>query len=301
MVACVRTPEPGEIGRVGDVGEDDVLSALARVRDGRIYDLDAGRFVGMPQWDGHPTFTLTPYRTPRGIRQARDIELFAEEGNAAGVNMITELMIAGMHTGTHLDALCHITDADDTMYGGYGVDDHCGDFGPDRADAATIPPLVLRGVLLDAARHFGVPSLPAGRGLSASDLRDMVEAQGITIPEKSCVLVRSGLMSVWPDRERYRESDGAGIDLDAARWLIDDLGCAVIGSDTSTVEQIPSTAPGNPHPVHEFALRNRGVHLLENAYLEDLAADGVYEFALVCLPLKIAGATGSMVRPVAIA
>lgn len=34
--------------------------------------------------------------------------------------------------------------------------------------------------------------------------------------------------------------------------------------------------------------------------LEELARDGVYEFCFVCLPVPIDGATGSMVRPVAL-
>lgn len=297
----MRTPEPREIGRVGELGPADVLAALGSAGQGRVYDLDAGRFVGMPQWDGHPRFTLTPYRTPQGVKQAQDVELFARERNAAGVSMLTELMITGMHTGTHLDALCHITDGDDTWYGGYKAADCCGDFGPVRADAATIPPIIVPGVLLDVAGHRGVPYLERGHGLSRADLEEVAAAQGTPIAPKSCVLIRTGLMSVWPDRERYLATDGAGPDLDGARWLIDDRECAVLGSDTSTVEQIPSSDPANPHPVHEFALRQRGVHLLENAYLEDLARDRVYAFALICLPLKIAGATGSMVRPVAIA
>jgi kynurenine formamidase len=33
---------------------------------------------------------------------------------------------------------------------------------------------------------------------------------------------------------------------------------------------------------------------------EELAADGVYEFTFICLPLGVIGATGSMVTPVAI-
>jgi len=297
----MRTPDPGEVGRVGDLGPADVLAALGTVSEGRVYDLDAGRFVGMPQWDGHPKFTLTSYRTPRGIRLAHDVELFAPERNSAGVSMITELMVTGMHTGTHLDALCHITDGDDTWYGGYTAAEHCGDFGPVRADAATIPPVICRGVLLDAAGYLGVPFLERGHGLGRDVLAEVAAAQGTGIPPKSCVLVRTGLMSLWPDRERYAATDGAGPDLDAARWLIDDKACAVLGSDTSTVEQIPSSDPDNPHPVHHFALRQRGVHLLENTFLEDLARDRVYEFLLVCLPLKISGATGSMVRPVAIA
>jgi kynurenine formamidase len=297
----MRVPEPAEIGRVGALGPADVLDALRLAGDGRVYDLDAGRFVGMPQWDGHPRFTLTPYRTPHGVRLANDVELFAPERNAAGIGMVTELMSTGMHTGTHLDALCHITDGDDTWYGGYSAADHCGDFGPVRADAATIPPVICRGVLLDAAGHFGVPALERGHGLDRDALARIATAQGTEIAPKSCVLIRTGLMSVWPDRQRYAATDGAGIDLDGARWLIDDKGCAVLGSDTSTVEQIPSADTGNPHPVHHLALRQCGVHLLENAYLEDLARDGIYEFTLICLPLKIHGATGSMVRPVAIA
>jgi kynurenine formamidase len=283
------------------IGPSEVLEALGTVRSGTVYDLDAGRFVGMPQWDGHPTFTITPYRTPRGIKRSQDLDLFRADHNGAGLSMATELLISGMHTGTHLDALCHITDSDDTWFGGYDAEEYSTDFGPIRADAASIPPIIVRGILLDAATHLGVPYLEAGQGLSRAELVGIAEAQGTAIPPGACVLIRTGLMSVWPEADRVASLDGAGPDLDAARWLIDDLGCVVMGSDTSTVEQVPSADPTNPHPVHEYALRRRGVHLLENAFLEDLARDGVHEFTLVCLPLKIAGATGSMVRPIAIA
>ena len=47
-------------------------------------------------------------------------------------------------------------------------------------------------------------------------------------------------------------------------------------------------------------LIDRGAHILEWIYLEELARDKVYEFLFVALPLKITGATGSMLRPVAI-
>jgi kynurenine formamidase len=47
-------------------------------------------------------------------------------------------------------------------------------------------------------------------------------------------------------------------------------------------------------------LVERGVHLLENVFLDELARDRVSEAAFVCLPLKLAGATGSWIRPVAI-
>jgi len=39
----------------------------------------------------------------------------------------------------------------------------------------------------------------------------------------------------------------------------------------------------------------------DRVHLEELAAARGHEFAFVCLPLKIRGATGSPVRPIAIA
>lgn len=43
-----------------------------------------------------------------------------------------------------------------------------------------------------------------------------------------------------------------------------------------------------------------GIFLLENLRLDELAAQRVYEFALIVEPLKLVGATGSTVAPIAI-
>lgn len=51
---------------------------------------------------------------------------------------------------------------------------------------------------------------------------------------------------------------------------------------------------------HRAMVAGRGVHLLEILDLEQLAADRVYSFLFISLPLKICGATGSWVRPIAI-
>jgi kynurenine formamidase len=44
-----------------------------------------------------------------------------------------------------------------------------------------------------------------------------------------------------------------------------------------------------------------GVHIIENIDLEALAADRVHQFLFVCLALPLVGATGSPVRPIAVA
>jgi kynurenine formamidase len=43
-----------------------------------------------------------------------------------------------------------------------------------------------------------------------------------------------------------------------------------------------------------------GIFLLENLRLDELASQHAYEFALVVEPLKLVGATGSTVAPIAI-
>ena len=54
-------------------------------------------------------------------------------------------------------------------------------------------------------------------------------------------------------------------------------------------------------PAHVLLLVRAGIPIIENLNLEELAAAKVHEFAFVCLPLKMRGATGSPVRPIAIA
>ena len=58
--------------------------------------------------------------------------------------------------------------------------------------------------------------------------------------------------------------------------------------------------PGTDLPIHAMMLIQNGIHLLENLKLEKLAAANAYEFAFVMQPLKLKGATGSNVAPVAI-
>ena len=53
-------------------------------------------------------------------------------------------------------------------------------------------------------------------------------------------------------------------------------------------------------PVHQIMLVVNGIHLVELMKLDELAASGVSERAFVVQPLKLEGATGSTVAPVAI-
>jgi kynurenine formamidase len=53
-------------------------------------------------------------------------------------------------------------------------------------------------------------------------------------------------------------------------------------------------------PAHRVLLVEHGIHIIESLALEELATAGVHEFVFVLSPLKLVGATGSPVRPIAI-
>lgn len=290
-------PEPP----IGSLGPDHVLAALKIVESGTIYDLDCGRWHGMPVWDAHAPLQVLSYRSPSGLAAQGDQEWLRPEVNEVGMAWNSELVAGSMHTGTHIDALAHITcGPDDHWFGSSPAAEQLGDFGPMSHDAASIPPILTRGVLLDVAGERGVAALPGGEGIDADAVERTLAQQGTEIRPGDVVLLRTGYMSAWPEREGMERHDGAGITLDAAK-LIADAGAVAIGADNESLEQEPSRVPGSPLPVHLELLVERGVFILELVQLEELARDGVYEFAFVCLPLKIRGATGSMVRPIAIA
>ena len=168
-----------------------------------------------------------------------------------------------------------------------------------RDDATDIPPIIARGVLIDVAGARGVTALDAHEPIGADELQSVLERQGTELRPGDVALVRTGYLSGWPDPDFIAAHEQAGIDRSAALWLAE-RGVIAVGGDTESCEVLPSTVPGNPHPVHIALLHERAIFILEMVDCEELARDGVHEFCFVCLPLRIKGATGSMVAPVAL-
>jgi len=279
------------------VGDANRLAALSLVREGTLYDLDCGRWPGMPGGGVHPPFQVIAYRTPRGMHNQKDQAWLRQDEVNLGLH--TEVLIASVHTGTHIDALSHVTTGqDDHWFDGAHAESDYGDFGPLKYDATSIPPLITRGVLIDVAGERGVMALEAETPICATDLESALAAQGTSLRAGNIALIRTGYLGVWPDIQS-KAHKGAGITLDAAEFLME-AGCVAVGSDTEALEQFPSPDPRDPLPVHVRMLAERGVYILEMVYCEDLARDKVYEFCFISLPLKIRGATGSFLRPVAL-
>jgi kynurenine formamidase len=263
--------------------------------------LAATRFPGMPLFPGHPPFQVLNYRTPRGIR-VTGAQPWGPV-NDAGLGYMAEYVMATSHSGAHVDALAHMTVDDDMhWYGGGNADEHLTDFGPGYGDASNLPPFFTRGVLLDAPGFRGVDCLPKGAPIDAAECEAICAAEGVEVRPWDVVVIRTGYMSLWPDAEAMAAHKTPGPDISAARWLLE-RGVVATGTDTETYEVQPAPDPGptgNPQPVHTLLLIENGIYLMESLDLEALASQRIYEFLFVALPLKIRGATGSMVDPVAI-
>ena len=77
----------------------------------------------------------------------------------------------------------------------------------------------------------------------------------------------------------------------------------MLGADA--VHEAPDSVPGlGFNPIHRYAIVARGINLLDNLDLDDVAEVAAelnrWEFMLVVAPLRVPGGTGSPVNPIAI-
>jgi kynurenine formamidase len=252
----------------------------------RIFDLEQPRYAGAPSHPAHaPGFNYFLHRHhARGAPEART--------SASGVVVMPE------HSGTHIDALSHQAE-NLVLHGGAHIDTGVQtSTGFKVHGIETMAPLVGRGVLLDAARDG---RLPPDHTISRQDLERAATAAGVEVRAGDVVLVRTGFGALWGDPDQYLKA--AGVSAGASRWLVD-VGVRAVGADNMAWDVISSKADpevGVTLPGHLLLLVRAGIPIIENLNLEELAAAGVHEFAFVCLPLKMRGATGSPVRPIALA
>jgi kynurenine formamidase len=258
---------------------------LEVVTTARVYDLEQPRRFGAPTFPPHaPGYQYVLHRRHEwGVNDTRT--------SASG------LVIMSDHSGTHIDAPCHQAERLQ-LFDGHQVDAELQTPTGFRAlGADTIPPILARGVLLDVAAHAG-ERIPAHHPVSAAQLQTVAAAQAVSVGRGDIVLVRTGNGAFWDDPAEYER--GGGVARDASEWLADQDVLAV-GADNLAWDDTGLTDPElGTLPGHLMLLVRSGIYILENLYLEDLSHGRVYEFVVACLPLKMTGATGSPVRPVAI-
>jgi kynurenine formamidase len=261
------------------------------IANARVFDLEQPRTGGMPIHPAHRQAGYS-YLLHRHHQDEYRPEETGPRTGAAGI------LICGEHTGTHIDALCHQADAL-TLCGGVPVEEVQTSRGFTKHGVEEIPPIVAPGILLDVAAKEGVDSLEPGRVVTAADLEACCERQGVEVESGSVALVRLGNARFWGDEERYLA--GPGMDGSAARWLAG-RGVLAVGADNMAWDAPGFEDPelGYPLAGHLILLASCGIYIIENLALDGPATLGHHRFQFVCTPLKLVGATGSPVRPLAI-
>lgn len=286
--------EPIKAGEIRSFGAMPVPKMtpelISLVRTGKVFSLEHILEPGIPFWPGHPPVLIAPYMRHGDLPDLAP----ATVGN--------EIVNLPIHGGTHIDALSHIgkiQNGQPELYGGIKTVDAMDNSGFTVHGAENFPPLILRGILLDIAASKKMAVLPDSYGITGEDIRQCEKSQEITVGKHTAVLIRTGFSRYWKtDNDRF-SNRGAGLNIDGARYLAG-KNISLVGSDTEAVEQWPFDSDGPPLPVHTYLIVEKGITHVESLYLDKLAAEKKYEFLFIALPLRIRGATGSHIHPVAI-
>ena len=258
-----------------------IKQAAGLVKTGKTYSLSMPLTTEGPQWpQRHKTWRVTTFRNPPNERGGAD-----------------DVVTMHSHSGTHMDALCHIW-YDNQLYNGYAVSEHITSTGATRNAIDNVPWLVGRGLLLDIAGWKGVDHLQLGEAITAADLDGCAAAQGVTVQPGDLLLIRTGWIRVFAqDRVLFNQGE-PGIDESTIPWL-KEHDVVAICADNHAVEAFDTMPPARL-PIHAAAIRDLGLYLVEYLNLEELAADKAYESLLVIAPLQLTGAIGSPVNPIAL-
>lgn len=166
-----------------------------------------------------------------------------------------------------------------------------------------------RGVLIDVYSVFG--EFPR-REIGYDDLMRIMERDNIVIEKGDILCIWTGLdqvimrMNGKPDDTITKACAVLdGFDKKLLQWIADS-GVAAIASDNLAVEAVGKPIPKGWNtnlPLHELCLFRLGIHLGELWYLAELAQwlkeNKRSRFLLTAPPLRLTGAVGSPVTPVA--
>ena len=322
-----------EIGRLNLLTPEKVLQGVREVRAGQAFCLSLP--LDLPGGNVLNPRRHAPILAPT-TREGTPYLNFAMSAVQPGaVDVLSDDQVTlSMQYSTQWDGLCHVGALFDIQgdgesrrvyYNGYAAGvDVLG--GADAGGDACCPPgrsyarrlginryaekgMQGRGVLVDLARAFG----PGRTVVDHAGLQTAMRAQGAVVEPGDMLVLRTGFaeavlaMNGEPDAHALEQTGAVldGSDPALLQWITDS-GVAAICADNYAVEAYPARGAGSSHsvlPLHHHCLFKLGVPLAELWYLKELAdwlhANGRSRFLLTAPPLRMPGAVGSPVTPIA--
>jgi kynurenine formamidase len=204
---------------------------------------------------------------------------------------------------THLDSLGHGADQGQS-YNGYAADkEQVMQRGLAKQSIMVARHgIFTRGILMDFPRLKGVPYLEPDVRIYPSDLEAWERTAGVKVSAGDALFIRTGR---WARRAQVGAWDvrkqAAGLDASVIPWLRQ-RDIAILAGEAPQ-DATPAGADLKGLPVHGFALKYLGVHLLDNVSLdavaEAAAARKRWAFLVTAAPLPMTGGTGSPINPIA--
>jgi len=321
-------------GRMNWVDRSKVLQGMAEVREGLTFclslplDYPGGSALNPKRQPPRRWATL---RDGASAGKQSFCFSYADEDERLTDVVCDDMVLMSLQYSTQWDSLAHIGgrfDADGdghaeaVFYNGYraGVEVQAGKEAPQAESWARFPDQNLaehgvqgRAVMLDLHRHFG----DAPRHVGYDDLMRVIDVDRVEIERGDMVCLHTGFaqmlleMNKDPQVDVLNRSCSAldGHDKRLLNW-VGDSGLACLIADNPAVEAIrvrlQSVQPGirAPRlPLHEYCLFKNGIHLGELWYLTALARwlaeHHRSRFLLTAPPLRLPGAVGSPVTPIA--
>jgi len=313
-------------GRLNMLTSEKVLQGVAEVKDGRSFclslplDLPGGNAVNPKR---HP-----PAYGPVHVEDDVYYNYVWKHHVAGSMDITSDEMVSFYSQySTQWDSFAHVGmlfDADGdgepepVYYNGYRAYEHIGGAegsGELGAKALGIENMAETGVqgraiMVDFHRHFGDERVVVGYDL----LMEVFDKDAVVVEPGDMFLFHTGWddlilgMGGDPDADKLHASCAVldGYDPRLLEWITDS-GISVIATDNMGVEDplgFGETQDGPSRlPLHRHCLFRLGVHLGELWYLSVLAAElrrqGRFRFFLTAPPLRMPGAVGSPVTPVA--
>jgi kynurenine formamidase len=325
-----------QVGRLNLLTAEKVLQGVAEVRDGLSFCLSLP--LDYPRGNVLSSKRFAPVVRPT-VRQGKpnfNYVVAQDDPESSDVSN-DDFAVLYTHFSTQWDSLAHIGqlfDADGdgvpepVYYNGYragedvvGPADGACAGGPDTGSSEALGAVSAlgietmaetcvqgRGVLIDLLAHYGERGVAIGFG----ELSDVLANDRVSVEPGDIVCLHTGFARYILDAENQVDRERLmtfpalnGRDPDLLKWITES-GVAAIAADNFAVEVIPAhPASGirSNAPLHEHCLFKLGVPLGELWYLTELATwlreRDRSRFLLTAPPLRLPGAVGSPLTPVA--
>ncbi len=291
-----------EVGSLNYLTPQEALRGAAAIRTGDSFTLQVP--IGKPGFKD----PVHPSRTG-AVRTSVSDEGFFQRGAeepSSGHHWADDKIEMFLQGSTQYDALGHL------WYGGQIWNGYDAMTTDGELRKASILPIAERGVighgvLVDMARHYGKDSLERGESFSHIDLQEAARAQGIDIQPRDIIVIRTGWLGRYyrtTPEDFYADWNEPGLTWspELVEWFqrmeIPNLVTDLVANETTWHES------GVELPLHNALMRNLGIAFTEIVWLDDLAAacaaDNRWDFLYTAAPLKVHGASGAPVNPIAI-